>query len=445
MTYRTILAMLYRRKLVILGFFICALAGGYAGLKIVQPAYRATAQVLLNLGQDDVFMPVLPSSSSEVRTPLTAGRVETRANSEIRIIESEQLAAQVVKKFGPAGLFPGIDERHPWYTPKGLMQRAVDVYRAIGHYLYPQSAGDTLEDRARRRLMQNTKTQTVKDSTVIQITVDSAVPEIAAAAANELVGLYLHERSALYQGANTAFFGAQLSKLMGELETIDRQIETFRDDNKIIDVEMQREAVMKRLAEVKANVQNETVVTGEIRRRIGILERQIGEGSQIASISSLQRIRDDLLRSQAELGPHQESLANWTRIQNELTAQAEALTRKQSESVRLLQQQKVLQDTRRLYLQKVEEARVQQALRQAQIGDAAVINWAIVDYSPVSPKLGMVLGGIVGVGLLGGIGLALLLGFMDDRILREEDVADATGLPVIGQVPEMPRAAIRSS
>ena len=430
---RDVAAMLYRRKLVIAGFFVCALAGGYVGLKVVSPVYRATAQVMVNLGEEDVFMPVLPSSSSEVRTPLSTGRLEQRANSEIRIIESQPLAARIVDKFGPAGLFPGIDVVHPWYTPKGLMQRAVEAYRQVGYYFYPQSANETLADRAERKLMQSVKTTQVKDSTVIEVTMDNAVPDIAADALNELIRLYLKERNTLYQREDSGFYDKQLAKVLAELQDVDRQLETFRQDNNIIDVDVQREGLLHRLVEVNANLQNETVAIAELQKRIGALQRQIQDNPSIAF-----RIRDDLLKAQSELGPHQEAAANWTRIRADLTAKAETLTRAQSASAQLLQRQKVLQDDRKLYLQKVEEARVQQAMRQAQIGDVVVINWATADHSPVSPKLGMVLGGVVGVGLLGGIGLALLLGFMDDRIVREEDVVSASGLAVIGRVRELP-------
>jgi uncharacterized protein involved in exopolysaccharide biosynthesis len=436
-TARGVATLLYRRKLVVAGFFVCALAGGYAGLRMVSPVYRATAQVMVNLGQEDIFMPLLPSSSSEVRTPLSTGRLEQRANSEIRVIESEPLVAQVVARFGPAGLFPGIDVAHPWYTPKGIMQRVIKAYREIGYYFYPLSANETLDTRAQRLLMKSINTTQVKDSTVIEVTMDSAIPEIAVNALNELVRLYLQERNVLYQREDNGFYNEQLTEVIADLEKIDHQLDAFRTDNNILDLDVQREGLLNRLVEVNANLQNETVAIAGLQKRIGTLERQEKDNASVAF-----RIRDDSLKSQSELAAHQESAAQWTRIHADLTVKVEALNRVQSASAQLLQRQKVLQDNRKLYLQKVEETRVQQAMRQAQIGDVVVINWASVDYSLISPKLGMVLGGVLGVGLIGGIGLALFLGFMDDRILMAEDVVSASGLPVIGRV-RMPLASVR--
>lgn len=436
---RLIISMIWRRKLIVLGFFICALAGGYVGLKVISPVYRSSAQVMVNLGQDDVFMPVLPSSSSEVRQPLSVGRLEQRATSEARIIESEPLAAALVAKFGPDGLFPGINERHPWYTPKGLMQHAIALYRALGTYFYPQTANETLAERAQRRISKAIKTTVVKDSTVIEVSMDNSVPQIAADSLNELLRLYLQQRVALYKRDNDAFFDRQIAKQLTDLKAIDQQLEEFRASNAVVDVDQQREALLRRISEVTANLQNDTVAIGELKRRIALLQGQMNDNVGIAA-----RIRIDLLAAQAALGPRQESAASWAKIRDELTAKAEALSGLHGQSSQLLQQQRVLLDNRRLYLQKLEETRVQQALRQAQMGDVVVINWAAPDHSPISPKLPMVLGGVIGIGLVGGIMLAIALGLMDDRIRSEDDVADAAGLPVIGRVSALKLAEARS-
>ena len=228
MNVRDGLALVYRRKWIALGFFICALGGGYVGLSVVSPVFRSSAQVMVHLGREDVFMPVLPSSSSEVRTPLTVGGLEQRTNSEIQIIESEPLAAQVVAKFGPAGLFPGIDTLRPWYTPGGLMRRAVEVYRQIGYYFYPQSANETLEARAVRLLRRAVKATAVKESTVIEVTMDNSVPGIAADSLNELMRLYLLERQEIYRQETSTFFDDQLSKLSVELRQAQDQLDAFR-------------------------------------------------------------------------------------------------------------------------------------------------------------------------------------------------------------------------
>jgi uncharacterized protein involved in exopolysaccharide biosynthesis len=442
MNFRDVLAMLYRRKWIAVGFFICALGGGYVGLSVVSPVFRSTAQVMVHLGQEDVFMPVLPSSSSEVRTPLTVGGLEQRTNSEIQIIESEPLAAQVVAKFGPAGLFPGIDTIKPWYTPGGLMRRATDAYRQIGYYFYPQSANETVEARAVRLLRRSLNATAVKESTMIEVAMDNAVPEIAASSVNELVRLYLQQRQQIYRQESSKFFGDQLAKLSVELQQAEQELADFHAAHRVIDVDQQRDALLHRLTEVSANLQNENVEIGELHKRIALLQSQLGEAMPLANVPIQHRIRDDLLQAQSQLGPHQDAAANWARLQADLTAQAASLTQSQPDSARLIQHVQVLRDTRKLYLQKIEETQIQQAEVQDHLGNVSVVNWAVPDKSPVSPKLGLALAGILGVGVVGGIGLAILFGLMDDTIVSEAEVVAATGLPVIGRVRSLPLGSV---
>ena len=436
-TLRDVPGILRRRQLVILGFFLSALAGGYVGLRFVSPVYRATAQLMVQLGQEDVFMPVLPSSSSDMRTPLTTGNLEHEVNAEVRIIESEPLAQQVLAKFGVGTLFPSTGVHHLWYTPGGLMQSVLGFYRALKDHFYPRSGAERPEEQALRRLRESISVAVIKDSTVIEVTMTSAVPDVAAEAVNELVHLYLLEREKIYQHETEGFFDAHLSELSTKLASVDQQIDAFRSQNRVVDVDQQLNALLKRLAEVRANRENEEVAAMQIQRRIGVLEGQMAAlmpTQRIESNTIYQRIRDDRLRAQSELAPHHEAAANWAAIEARLTAQSAELARGQSIYTQLLQQQHVLQDSRKLYLQKSEEARYQQAVVQAHFGNVSVINWATADPTLVSPKFGLLLGGIVVIGLLGGVGLSLFFELTDDRIMSDRDVIRATGLPVIGRV-----------
>ena len=239
MTFRDGVSIVYRRKLVAIGFFVCVVASGFVVLTIVPPVYRATAQVMLHLGQEDVFMPTLASSSSEVRTPLSVGGLEQRTNSEIRIVESEALAAQLMSRFGAARLFPGINVQYSWFTPKGLIQRVVAAYRQIDAYFYPESADQSVEERALRRLRKNLGAVAVKDSTVIEVTMRSSVPAVAAESVNELVRLYLAERPDVYKHEDHQFFASQLIKLSATLDVADQQLRKFRTEHNVIDVKQQ--------------------------------------------------------------------------------------------------------------------------------------------------------------------------------------------------------------
>lgn len=75
---------------------------------------------------------------------------------------------------------------------------------------------------------------------------------------------------------------------------------------------------------------------------------------------------------------------------------------------------------------------------RVQTGRVEVVERATPNSSPVSPKpvRNVVFGALIGIVL--GIGLALLLEQFDRRVKREEDLAEATGLPLLATIPKRP-------
>lgn len=71
-----------------------------------------------------------------------------------------------------------------------------------------------------------------------------------------------------------------------------------------------------------------------------------------------------------------------------------------------------------------------------QIGRIAIVELATPESAPVSPKpLRNIVFGVI-VGLILGLGLTILLEQLDRRLKREDDLAEATGLPVLATVPK---------
>jgi capsular exopolysaccharide synthesis family protein len=73
---------------------------------------------------------------------------------------------------------------------------------------------------------------------------------------------------------------------------------------------------------------------------------------------------------------------------------------------------------------------------RVQTGKVEVVDRASPNSSPVSPKpvRNVVFGALIGIVL--GLGLALLLERLDRRLKREDDLAEATGLPLLASIPK---------
>lgn len=504
MTIRDILNTLCKRRIVIGGFLVAALLGGYAGLKLIAPTYEATARLLVRIGQEDIYMPVL--ASSQFRTPMMAVVREEQLRSESNILANADLVRRVVDELTPQVLFPGIDVAHPWYTPKGVMQRVMAVYRALEDYFFPLSSDRTLNEMAVERFQRDLRAEAIKNSNIIEVSLRSKSPDAAVLGVNTLVGHYLDERVRIYRREQSGFFTEQLQALEVQIKDTEAAVDAFRVEGQLVDVDKQRNAQLERLDEVRKRIDEHKVAVAETGQRIEALREQLArlpatvrlagaETSNSYAISEISkqladlrrqeadiaerysasdprldalrqeiavvgamlgdlhksrdassqqginplhaRIRDDLMRSESSLAGLQQALARWQAFEADALSRLGEFNSREAEYKRLVQQLEVLRETRQLYLEKTEETRFVSAQAAAKIGNVSVVNLATTPSRPVSPKLWLVLLGVIAVGLFGGVGLAFVMEFFDDSLHSEAEVRRYLKLPVLATVPEM--------
>ena len=273
MTTRDFLNVLFKRKTVVLCFFAAALVGGFAGLKLIAPTYEATARLIVRIGSEDIYMPVLPSS--QIRTPVMSVVREEQLRSESNILTDADLAKKVVAELTPQVLFPGIDVKHPWYTPKGWLQQLARLYGALEDYFIPLSSKRTLEDRAVAAFERALKAEAIKSSNLIEVSMRNKSPDAAALGVNTLLKHYLTERVRIFQREQSTFFAAQLTQLNDQLRDTEAAIDAFRSQGSILDLDKQRSAQVDNLNDVRKRIDENKVASGQLVRRIEVLKQQI--------------------------------------------------------------------------------------------------------------------------------------------------------------------------
>ena len=89
----------------------------------------------------------------------------------------------------------------------------------------------------------------------------------------------------------------------------------------------------------------------------------------------------------------------------------------------------------RLYLSKVEESRISEAMDSEKIASVSLMGPARPPRKPVSPKV--LLNLLIGIflGIFGSLTLALFREYLDDRIEKIEDVEKELQLPVLASIP----------
>ncbi len=341
LSLRDTLSILFKRRAIIGVFFLSLVVVAFLTLKLIAPTYSATAKILVKIGREDIYTPAITSDA--LVSPMMSVIKEEQLNSEVEILTSEDLARNLIEGMTPAGLYPGMFDRHPWYTPKGVLQMLISLYKRLEGFFAPLSAHPTPEQSALKRfLRKDLEVGGTGNSNVIDVTVRSKLPQLAADAANSLVELYLAERTRIHSDAEGRVFEMQLQDLENRLTFAEDEFRVFRETHK--------------------------------------------------------------------------------------------MTENEAERRRLQQNVDILKKSRALYLEKVEEYRIDMALSSARIGNVSVISRASAPSAPSSPKFWLVMLALLVVGLGGGTGLAFLTEFLDDAVETDSDVEKYLGLPVLGKI-----------
>ena len=116
--------------------------------------------------------------------------------------------------------------------------------------------------------------------------------------------------------------------------------------------------------------------------------------------------------------------------------QLSQLPRKELRYIQLDRQPKVLAEMYSLLQTRLKEAEIAQAIDDPSV---QVVDHAVAPLEAVSPKKALLVAGGLIVGLLLGIAIAFLREYFDKSVHTRSDIMDATGLPVLGLIPRIPR------
>jgi uncharacterized protein involved in exopolysaccharide biosynthesis len=484
---RDFLRVLFKRKTQILLFFAVTFMTVAVATFIIKPTYQATAQILVKLGRENVYVP-----ASGGANPVINFSREEQINSEIEILKSRSLAMEVLNELGPETIYENISG-----GPSGI--------RAA--ILPSKGSPRTPAENALLSMQKALDVEGIKKSNVIEVSFKHSDPEIAAAVVNKLSNLFLDRHLNVYKTPQSYEFFQQQSELLknklseaeGRLQEIKAQYDvTALDEQQSIllrqaaelrtalnDTLSQAVEVERRLQEIQgllATVPN-TIPQGEevdhnpylintlearlvelqlkekdllskytdesrlvrnVRDEIKIVSQKLADNQQKRYGSTrtgvnptYQQLQQELLRSRAD---YKALMAKSQAQQGQLAdykKELEQLNRVETTYTQLKQQVDVDRQNYRLYLTKFEESRISDAMDTEKIASVSLIEPAQKPLKPISPKkmLNLVLG--LFLGALGGLGLAFFLEYLDDSLGEIDDVEEQLQLPVLGVLPEL--------
>jgi len=328
----------------------------------------------------------------------------------------------------------------------------------------------------------------IRNSNLVRVSVSAFDPQFAARMANAIVTEYT--RSTMqrrFQAGNQAreFLEDELADMRIQLERADQALLDFAQRNQVADLDQRVEMATSTLNDLNkrlSNVETELVTLGSYKTMIergqaadinmvnesgeirALRQQRAQMATEYASLS--QRFKEDYptlveLRNQMDTISDQIAEERTLAIRgilsrfNSLTAEAESLRdaiETRESGILALNQQGVqynilkrdFETNRELYdglLQRMKEIGVAAGVQENNI---AVIDEALPAGGPFKPNLSRNLTLAIVLGLMAGVGLALVLEFFDSSVHRTEDLEALTGRPVLGLVPMVKAKQMRA-
>lgn len=497
---RYILHFLFKRKVQILAFSLVTFFAVTVITFAIRPAYEAKAQILVKIGKQNLYLP--PSNTSGYIINYSR---DDQINSEIELLKSRSLAEKVIKALGPETIlgpkftirkFFGIrretlSHSDPYHRTKKSLNNAVETFqKALSVEGVKKSEVIVIKFKHREP-----ETAALITNKLVDIYLDEHLlvhqnPKFYSffeEQANNLKDKLMHAEKMLKQfktrNSLTDLEEQQrlllhhISGLRDELNhTLSQEAET---ENRLNEIRQQLHNTAKtvpqweevdhnpylvsnlkaRLVELQlkekeyyAKYTPQSRLIENVKAEIRIVQHNLAEmekkrygKSRVGLNATYQQLQDELLRNQVD----SKALAAKKETQNnQLADYQNKLAQLNQMAVKLTHFQETVNLTRknyRLYLAKIEESRISDAMDNEKISNVSLMEQALVPLKPVSPKklFNMVMGFCVGA--FGALGLAFVMDYLDDSLENPEETEGILKLPVLASVPDLKKTNTKSA
>ncbi len=497
---RDILAVLFRRRRMILVVFATVTALVVVVTCLRAPVYQAEAHMLIRLGRENLAMD--PSVSGPTVNPYV--NRDNEVHSELAILQSRDLAEGLVDSLGPEtilGRRPSSEEPGAVGAAVRNAKSAVAGTLAALNILPPV----TTRNKAVRRVMRSFSAEVGKRDNIISATYEAHDPEIARQALDYIVTGYLKRHIEVYATQATPdFFEAQVGALGAELTDRQRALEAFRTQHRIADLAQEKSTLIERISsarseadlaaaaasahEARAAALRNTLAgrptTREIVRTTGktnvaadsLKERLSDLRLQETDLSArypdshrpLVQVREQIAQLEASLAAENATL---TEVTTGLDERREALqfeldsevTRAQAEKARhevllaqlarhedmlatlvareveldgLAREAQLAEKAYRDYHDSLQRARISTAMDMDRVSNISVVQAATVFPAPVRPNKPV----DIVLGMIAALFLAVTLAFVrdhfDSSVRSREQLEKSLGIPVLAVLRE---------
>ncbi len=457
---RNILSVVFKRKRIILTFFITVVSVVTIGSLIMSKIYQAQSKLLLEKEIDSEKAMLFRMNVSQGYSNYDF------INSEIEILNSYPIAARVVERFKSQ---LNEEETAP-LSDEEIIQKF---------------------EKTVAQFREKIEIENPKNSTILIIRYENKDPELASEIVNNFVNTYITYRSEISSESDTyEFFEEQMNLADQKLRGLEQRQADFKEQKDVGSPETQRSILMTRITDYEQSLT--AVQTKRIGKqaKLAVIKDQVNKGASISIPSTeasdspsrqkhIAKIKGDLLdmeiRKEQLLQKFTPQYKEVVNLEKEIAATKSMIEKEirqivhlEETSVRALRaEERVLKqqierikndirdlaqkefeynqisrgidDEREIYsmlLKQREEARL--SLARLKMGiKIKVISPAVTPTEPVKPKKRLNVLLAIFLGIFGGMGLAFFIDYFDHTISTPDELERHTGISALGSVREI--------
>lgn len=293
----------------------------------------------------------------------------------------------------------------------GLLQLSIDQASAVAgnHFVISQSALQTAVDRINAQLSAAEKG---KLTGIVAVSYQGSDKALITNTLNEILRVYLEQnvtRKTAESQTTLVFLERQLPELKAQLEASENRFNQFREKNDTIDVTKESELLLTQ------NVDLET-------RRLELEQKRAELGAKYTNDFPLMKeVTDQLAAINERSKQFSQRLNRLPEIQRQY-----------------LQLYRDVQINTELYTSLLNSYQQLKVVKAGQIGNAHIVDSAILPLYPIQPKPMMVLLLSVFLGGFMGVLMALLKNMLSSGVKDAEQIEAQTGLPVYATLAHSP-------
>jgi len=400
-------------------------------------SYASESKFLVRVGRETVGLDPTATTGETIMLQKTQ---DDEINSVMNILTSRVVIEQVVERVGSKRI---LDNQPGGEAATPAVHGKISQFLAwLGNNLYAIGLLDpgTEADQAIRQLESKYRVWADRHSMVINVRFSAASPELARDVVDAITKVFLAEHAKLNQNEGSLkFFAEQTDTLRNDLIAAQTELRDRKNEfqlttgtNRLSILEKTKDALRQKVydlelqeSDLTSRYQDAYPLLQEVRReretaQKALMKMSTGEGQRMAKISNV-----SLPGATSEVTP----------LIDTPDGELQALNDQEFELLQLDREVRLLERKYEMHVEKLEQARLNDALGREQIGNVKIAQPATLVYKPVSPKKPLILGLGVMLALFGGVGIAYFSETFDQSLRTTDQVESVLGLPVLASLP----------